>query len=61
MLVNTQVLFVLLCRLKSDVLKRWLPIGQGNIVIDTDGTVKIYGFQTGNVSLDGGWYIEGRG
>lgn len=30
-----------------------LPIGQGNIVIDTNGTVKIYGFQTGNVSLDG--------
>lgn len=33
-----------------------LPIGQGNIVIDTDGTVKIYGFQSGNVSLDGVLY-----
>ncbi|EOM7964390.1 SGNH/GDSL hydrolase family protein [Escherichia coli] len=33
-----------------------LPIGQGNIVIDTNGTVKIYGFQTGNVSLDGVLY-----
>lgn len=29
------------------------PIGQGNIVIDTTGTIKIYGFSTGNVSLDG--------
>ena len=29
------------------------PIGQGNIVIDTNGTIKIYGFSTGNVCLDG--------
>ncbi|HAV8640133.1 TPA: SGNH/GDSL hydrolase family protein [Escherichia coli] len=29
------------------------PIGQGNIVIDTNGSIKIYGFSTGNVSLDG--------
>lgn len=30
-----------------------LPIGQGNIVIDTNGTIKIYGFSTGNICLDG--------
>ncbi|MGJ7263841.1 phage tailspike protein [Morganella morganii] len=32
------------------------PIGQGNIVIDTNGTIKIYGFSTGNVCLDGVMY-----
>lgn len=32
------------------------PIGQGNIVIDTNGTIKIYGFSTGNISLDGVTY-----
>ncbi|GDX04195.1 SGNH/GDSL hydrolase family protein [Buttiauxella sp. A111] len=32
------------------------PIGQGNVVIDTTGTIKIYGFSTGNVSLDGVLY-----
>ncbi|WP_284258392.1 hypothetical protein [Proteus mirabilis] len=29
------------------------PIGQGNIVIDNNGEIKIYGFSTGNICLDG--------